>query len=224
MVTSNTKIIAISNPNSIIADQYRSLLTNIRLLNKDNSMKSILITSPSPNEGKTTTIVNLAVTLAMQNTKVLIIDANLKRPAIHKHFNLYNNLGLVDLLMEESRFPQEVIQETGIKNLDLLPSGFEKLNVIESSNFQQLLTSLYSMYDVILIDSPALLESSITKVLANHCEGIVIVITKDQTKLKETLDAKKELHFIEEKILGVILNSNRQNIFQRTVYKLFKKK
>ena len=223
MVSSNSKIIVISNPNSIIAEQYRSLLTNIRLLNKENSKKSILVTSPSPNEGKTTTIVNLAVTLAMQNTKVLIIDANLKRPTIHNHFNLYNNLGLVDLLLGESRTPKEVIQETGIKHLDLLPSGFEKLNVIEPSNFQKLLTSLYSMYDIILIDSPALLESSITKVLGNHCEGIVMVITKGQTKLKETLDAKKELHFIEEKILGVILNTNRQNILQKTVNRFFKK-
>lgn len=223
MVTSNTKIIAMSNPNSIIADQYRSLLTNIRLLNKEKSMKSILVTSPSPNEGKTTTIVNLAVTLANQNTKVLIIDANLKRPEIHKHFNLYNNLGLVDLLMDESRSLKEVIQETGIKHLDVVTSGLEKLNQIDSTSFQQLLTALYSFYDVIFIDSPALLESSITKVLGNHCEGVVLVITRGQTKLKETLDAKKELHFIEEKILGVILNSNGQNIIQKTVNRLFKK-
>ena len=223
MVTSNTKIIAMSNPNSIIADQYRSLLTNIRLLNKEKSMKSILVTSPSPNEGKTTTIVNLAVTLANQNTKVLIIDANFKRPEIHKHFNLYNNLGLVDLLMDESRSLKEVIQETGIKHLDVVTSGLEKLNQIDSTSFQQLLTALYSFYDVIFIDSPALLESSITKVLGNHCEGVVLVITRGQTKLKETLDAKKELHFIEEKILGVILNSNGQNIIQKTVNRLFKK-
>ncbi len=223
MVTSNTKIIAMSNPNSIIADQYRSLLTNIRLLNKEKSMKSILVTSPSPNEGKTTTIVNLAVTLANQNTKVLIIDANLKRPEIHKHFNLYNNLGLVDLLMDESRSLKEVIQETGIKHLDVVTSGLEKLNQIDSTSFQQLLTALYSFYDVIFIDSPALLESSITKVLGNHCEGVVLVITRGQTKLKETLHAKKELHFIEEKILGVILNSNGQNIIQKTVNRLFKK-
>jgi len=223
MVTFNTKIIAMSNPNSIIADQYRSLLTNIRLLNKEKSMKSILVTSPSPNEGKTTTIVNLAVTLANQNTKVLIIDANLKRPEIHKHFNLYNNLGLVDLLMDESRSLKEVIQETGIKHLDVVTSGLEKLNQIDSTSFQQLLTALYSFYDVIFIDSPALLESSITKVLGNHCEGVVLVITRGQTKLKETLDAKKELHFIEEKILGVILNSNGQNIIQKTVNRLFKK-
>ena len=222
MVTSNTKIIAISNPNSIIADQYRSLLTNIRLLNRE-SLKSILVTSPSPNEGKTTTIVNLAVTLAAQNTKVLIIDANLKRPEIHKHLNLYNNLGLVDLLMDESRSLKEVIQETGIKNLDVVTSGHEKLNQIDSTSFQQLLTSLYNFYDVIFIDSPALLESSITKVLGNHCEGVVLVITRSQTKLKETIDAKKELHFIEEKILGVILNSNGQNIIQKTVNRLFKK-
>ena len=222
MVTSNTKIIAISNPNSIIADQYRSLLTNIRLLNRE-SLKSILVTSPSPNEGKTTTIVNLAVTLAAQNTKVLIIDANLKRPEIHKHLNLYNNLGLVDLLMDESRSLKEVIQETGIKNLDVVTSGHEKLNQIDSTSFQQLLTSLYNFYDVIFIDSPALLESSITKVLGNHCEGVVLVIARSQTKLKETIDAKKELHFIEEKILGVILNSNGQNIIQKTVNRLFKK-
>jgi len=223
MVSSNTKIIAISNPNSIIADQYRSLLTNIRLLNKESNLKSILVTSPSPNEGKTTTIVNLAVTLAAQNTKVLIIDANLKRPEIHKHFNLYNNLGLIDLLMDESRSLKEVIQETDIKHLHVVTSGLEKLHQIDSNSFQQLLTSLYSTYDVIYIDSPALLESSITKVLGNHCEGVVLVITKGQTKLKETLAAKKELHFIKEKVLGVILNSNGQNIIQKTVNRLFKK-
>jgi len=223
MVSSNTKIISISSPNSIIADQYRSILTNIKLLNQNNSIKSILVTSPSPNEGKTTTVVNLGVTLAAQNTKVLIIDANVKRPTIHNNFNLYNNIGLMDLLIDDSMSPKEAIQQTSIDNLDILTSGIEKLNALESSNFKQLLSSLHSMYDVILIDSTSLLEATTTKVLASHCDGIVMVITLGQTKLKETLAAKKEIDFINEKMLGVILNSNAQNVIQRMVKKLTKK-
>lgn len=223
MASSNTKIISISNPKSIIAEQYRSLLTNIRLLTKESEMNSILITSPSPGEGKTITTINLGVTLALQNIKVLIIDANLKRPTIHNYFNLDNNIGLVDLLINEKQSVNDLIQKTNIANLDILPSGYEKLNIIESSDFKQQLMSLYSMYDVIFIDSPSLLESSISKVLANHCDGTVMVLTKGQTRTKETIAAKKELHFIQGKILGVILNDNGQNFFKKTI-KIFSKK
>ncbi|MBD3107698.1 CpsD/CapB family tyrosine-protein kinase [Bacillus sp. AGMB 02131] len=223
MISSTTKIISISNPKSLIAEQYRSLLTNIRLLTKESDMKSVLVTSPSSGEGKTVTAINLAVTLASQNAKVLIIDANFKRPNIHHYFNLDNNVGLVDLLLNEHRSANEVIQKTSIAHLDILASGYEKLNIIESANIEKLLTYLYSLYDYIFIDSPSLLESSITKVLANHCDGTVMVITKGQTKLKETLTAKKELHFVQEKILGIVLNDNSHNILQK-IFKVFYKK
>lgn len=203
------------HPNSLISEQFRSIITNIKFAKNGNGIKSILITSSKNKEGKSTIASNLAISMAQQEEKVLVIDANVKNPNLHKIFNTSNNIGLVDVLLDESLPIEEIISKTGIAQLDVLTSGIEKLNAIESGNIQKLLNTLYEIYDVIIIDCPSISEVTTIKTLAHYCEGILLVFNKGATHIKDAIETTKNLFFVEEKIIGAILNDNSQFIIKK---------
>lgn len=201
-------LITYSNPESIITEEYRTIRTNIQFLMKEQKYKSILMTSPSLNEGKSTTIANLAVSMAQQKEKVLVIDADLRNPRIHAIFRLNNSIGLSSILANSS-LVDEAIKKTYMKNLDILPSGPIPDNPAEllgSKEFNELLTTLLQTYDVILIDSPPVLEVTDTKLLANQCDSVVLVLKQGKSKIDKTIEAKKVLKFAKAKLIGVIIN------------------
>ena len=216
--TRKKRIVTISNPDSVISDQFRSLRTNIKFASGKKVMKSILITSPDKGVGKSTIALNLAVSLAQQKEKVLLIDANLKNPSIHEFFNITNNDGLTNLLLNEQLDVEFFVRKPDLGGLHILTSGntsSHSTELISFTNLEQLLDRVYKMYDVIIIDSPSVLEVADTKILANYCDGIVLVYSKGQTKYDDALHARRELQFVEEKIVGVIMNDNRQSIFEK---------
>lgn len=201
-------IITNSYPESVISEQYRMIQTNIKFVMSEQKSQTFLITSPCDMEGKSTITSNLAVSIAQQKKKVLVIDANLRKPALHTFFKAQNSNGLTDVLTGRLSF-NEAVYHTETWRLDLLPSGIVPLNPVEllgSQMMEELLSKVKQMYDVVLIDSNAVLEVTDTRLLANQCDGVVLVIQKDKTKLTKAAEAKKVLEFAKAKMVGVILN------------------
>lgn len=200
-------LIVYSNPDSIISEQFRTLRTNVQFLT--GGKKSILLlTSPSSGEGKSTAAANLAVSMAQQKEKVLLIDANLRDPDVHFIFKISNNKGLADVLAGRVDL-EDTVYHTEIGNLAILTSGQLDLNPAEllgSESMQTLFQKALLEYDLIIIDSPPVLEVTDTKLLANKSDGVILVISEGRTGFEKATEAKKALEFARAKIFGVILN------------------
>jgi capsular exopolysaccharide synthesis family protein len=200
-------LVAHSYPESIISEQFRSIQANIKFVTGSNESKIFLITSPNRGEGKSTAAANLAVSMAQQKEKVLLIDANLRNPGLHSIFNIQNSSGLTDILTGRTNFYDE-IYHTEIGRLDVITSGPIPMNPVEllsSPLMRSLLINSQKSYDVILIDSYSVLELVDTKLLANQCDGIVLVIQSGKTGQDEALEAKRVIEFGKGNLIGVII-------------------
>jgi capsular exopolysaccharide synthesis family protein len=201
-------LIAYYHPESIISEQFRMIQANIGFSMTDKRSRSLLITSPNRGEGKSTTAANLAVTMAQQKMKVLLIDANLRDPAQHIIFKVQNSSGLTDVLTGKAVM-EDVIHHTSIGRLDVMTSGFAPINpgeLLSSQMMHDVIVSSLESYDVVLFDSHSVLELSDTKLLANQCDGVVLVIQTGKTSKSKALEAKKNLEFSKAKLVGVIIN------------------
>ncbi|PGA19889.1 tyrosine protein kinase [Priestia aryabhattai] len=196
------------HPNSIISDQFRAIKANLHFLTKEKTCKLILITSPEKGEGKSTTAANLAVSMAQKEGKIILIDANLRNPAIQDIFNVPNNRGLIDILKTEESF-EEVVHQTRIENLDVLTSGSSLSHFVEllgTNTMQNLLTKLSACYDTILIDSSSLLTSPETRVLSTYCDGVILILKREKTKVEKIEETKRVLDIAEAKLVGVVMH------------------
>jgi capsular exopolysaccharide synthesis family protein len=201
-------LITASNPDSIIAEQFRMIQTNIRFSMAEEKSRVFLITSPSDGEGKSTTAANLAITIAQQKEKVLLIDANLRKPSLHSFFKTHNSNGLTDILKGRISFYDAIIH-TEMGRLDLITSGQIPNNPVEllsSQIMQDILNTALRSYDAVLIDSNAILDVTDTKLLANQCDGVVLVVQNGKTKFEKATEAKKVLEFAKAKLVGVVMN------------------
>jgi len=203
-----TNLITYTHPESIISEQFRTIQTNLSLLTANSGKHVFLITSSNLSEGKSTMAVNLAISMALQKRKVLLIDANLRNPSSHIIFRLQNENGLTDVLLGKLPF-EDSVSKTDIGRLEVLTAGTLPLNPVEllsSYMMKDLVEKVHQIYDIVIIDSPSVLEVTDSKILAGMCNGVILVINRGQTDLAEALEAKKELEFAKANILGVILN------------------
>ncbi|MED4141586.1 CpsD/CapB family tyrosine-protein kinase [Priestia megaterium] len=201
-------LVTYSNPNSVISDQFRTIRANLHFLTKENTSKLFLITSPKEGEGKSTMAANLAVSMAQQKDKVLLIDANLREPVIHDIFNIQNTGGLTGVLENEVTF-EEAVYQTRIENLDILTSGAALSNFVEllgNQKMKNLLTTLSACYDTILIDGPSVLTSPETRVLSTYSEGVILILKRGKTEIEKIEEAKRVLDIAEAKLVGVVMN------------------
>lgn len=204
-------LITFANPDSIISEEYRTIRTNLYFLNEDEKNQTLLITSPGKQEGKSTTAANLAISMSQQQEKVLLIDGNLRNPNIHNIFKTSNVFGLTDVLMGSSSL-EEAIYKSSIQGLDILTSGKISSNPVEllaSKNMQSLLQQVKSLYDIILIDSTSILDVTDTKIIANICDGVVLIVKQNKTNIGSAIETKKVLDYAKARIVGVILNNKR---------------
>ena len=202
-------IISYNDPKSVISEQYRAIRTNIEYSNVDQNTKTILVTSSDKNEGKTTTVSNLAVSFANLNKKVLIIDCDLRNPSIHKMFKLNNIYGLTDILAKD-RAVDKCIQETELENLYVLTAGAIPPNpaeILSSEKMKNLIEDLKNMYDYIFIDTPPIGLVTDAGVLSSFIDGVVLVVKSESVEKKYLEETKKKLDAVDARILGAILNS-----------------
>lgn len=200
-------LITYSNSDSIISDQFRMIRANIKFLPGERKNRIFLITSSGKGDGKSTITANLAVSMAQQNEKLLLIDTNLREPVIHDIFNIPNRVGLTDVLTKKATF-DEVIYKTGIGKLDILTSGstlFNPTELLGNEIMTSLMNAVTNIYSVVLIDSPTVLESTEARVLANQCDGVVLVLNRKKTTLEKTAEARRVLELAHAKLVGAII-------------------
>ncbi|PGZ91719.1 CpsD/CapB family tyrosine-protein kinase [Bacillus sp. AFS029533] len=206
-------LITLTNPKSPFAEQYRTVRTNIQFSSIDKKIKSILVTSSEPSEGKTTTIANLAITYAQQEKKVLLVDADLRKPQLHSDFKLENFKGLTTAIAQEKSL-KDVIQKTDISNLSILTSGPIPPNpseLLSSEKMKKLIAQMYEQYDVILFDAPPLLAVTDAQIISQVCDGTILVVRRGYSAKEKIKKAKELLTLVNANILGVVLNRAEQD-------------
>lgn len=201
-------LIAHNNLKSTFAEQYRLIRTNILFSSVDKEIKTIMVTSPEPSDGKSTTAANLAIVLAQQEKKVLLVDADLRKPSIHYMFNVSNKNGLTSVLTK--RISQDkVIYKTHIPNLDILTSGPIPPNpseILNSNAMETLMEELEDQFDYVIFDTPPVLAVTDPQILANKCDGVVIVVASGKTHKDRAVKAKELLEKADAQLLGVVVN------------------
>lgn len=205
----NRYTITSMNPKSPISEQYRTIRTTIEFKMIDQGIKSFLVTSSEASAGKSTTIANLAITFAQQGKKVLLIDADLRKPTVNLTFKVQNRVGLTNVLMNQSSITDAQQRTRVSENLTIISSGPIPPNPSEllgSIAMKRLIESVTEFFDVILIDTPPLSLVTDAQVLSNYVGGVVIVAQANQTKKDGLLKTKKLLNQVQANILGVVLN------------------
>ncbi|NMO95705.1 CpsD/CapB family tyrosine-protein kinase [Paenibacillus lemnae] len=205
---SDSSLIVSLNPKSSIAEAYRLLRTKIQFSFKDQESKTVMVTSSQAGEGKTTTISNLAIAYAQEGKKVLLIDADLRKPSLHRIFSQMNHQGLSTLL-EGYTSVQDAIQSTDFDHLYLLPSGPVPANpseLIDSAAMEELMELLKEQYDVILVDTPSVLSVSDAVIVSSLCDGVIMVAASGKVRKEHLKKAREQLDHVQAKMLGVVLN------------------
>lgn len=204
-------------------ESYWNLAMSIKYTNMDNPIKSILVTSSIPGERKTTTAANLAIVNARLGTKVLLIDADLKRPMLHRIFQQNRRPGLSDLITIDDNsngaafdyVAHGSIRPTVIENLYLLPCGSNMPNadaLLNSGRIENLIDAFKEKFDLIIIDSPPILVVASVVALCKEVDGVLFVMKSGRTKRKMALNSKEILDSIEAKIMGTVLTGVNYNI------------
>lgn len=215
-------MVTIFQPTEQIAEAYRVLRTNLKFSNVDGTKKVILLTSSTPNEGKTTTIANLAVTMAKYSLKTLLIDGDLRKPRIHEQLGLKKSGGLTNYLVGKYDIDHYIQRIPQFDNLDVLTSGIEPpepSELLYSDKMKQLIRHAREAYDIVLIDAPPILAVSDTSIIATEVDGVVLVIASNQAKIEDVKQAKEQVERTGVKILGSVLTKVKDTSFVDYYYK-----
>lgn len=197
------------HPRSPISEAYRVVRTNIQFSTVGNPTSALLVTSAVPLEGKTTTAANLAVVMAQAGKKVVLVDADLRRPTLHDAFDVRREPGLTDLLVAERLRPSEALIETHIDGLRLLPSGTLPPNPAEllgSERMKRVLAQLEEEADVVILDSPPVLAVADASIVASRSSGVLLVVDAGKTRCEACRQGKEALEKAGGRLLGVVLN------------------
>lgn len=208
-INGNRYLITSLNPKSPISEQYRTIRTTIDFKMLDQGLKSFLVASSEAAAGKSTTIANLAVVFAQQGKKVLLIDADVRKPSVHLTFKLQNRIGLTNVLTHLIS-ANDAIQGTRVsENLSIISSGPIPPNpseLLSSSAMQNLIDSASKNFDIVLIDTAPLSAVTDAQILSRYVGGAVIVAHANQTKKESLSKTKKLLEQVNANILGVVLH------------------
>ena len=207
-LTSAVKLTTIVEPSSVITEQIKTIRTNINFAATDHKLRTIMVTSATLGEGKSTISGNLAVEYANEGLNVLLVDADLRRPTIHKTFGLTNQIGLSSWLGRQTDDINDAIHHT-VDNLVVMTSGPKPPNPAELLGGQmmdQFLSSATRELDLIIIDAPPILPVTDSQLLANKVDGTVLVVRENVAQKAAVKEAVKALKRSHATILGVVLN------------------
>jgi len=205
----NLAVVTAEQPRSPISEAFRSLRTNLQFASVDYPIHTLLITSPSPAEGKTTIAINLGAILAQGGLKTSLVDADLRRPNVHKVLGLSNRRGLSSLFVNPNADVSTNLQQTATANFTVLTAGEVPPNPSEllgSTKMIELLGKLEEFADVIVIDSPPIMAVTDSAVLAPKVDGVLLIVKPGSTHMMAAKQAVEQLRRVGANILGVVLN------------------
>jgi capsular exopolysaccharide synthesis family protein len=203
-------LIVVSNPRSPISEAYRALRTSLDFSSLDKPIRTMVVTSAGPEEGKSTILANLAVTMAQADRKVILVDCDLRRPSQHRIFGLQNGSGLTNMMVDDEVIENPPLQETGVPNLWLVSSGPLPPNPSEllgSRRMEDIAASLLSLADVVLFDAPPVIAVTDAAVLASKADGVLLVVNAGHTKREHAQKAKALLEKVNARVVGAVLNN-----------------
>jgi tyrosine-protein kinase Etk/Wzc len=207
-------LITLASPDDPSAEAYRALRTNVTFVNaEERALRLICVTSPGPGEGKSTTAANLAITLAQQGSHTLLVDADLRRPLVHRAFNLVQEPGLTDILVGVATL-REAARPNVVLNLDVLPAGAIPPNPSEllgSAAMHRLLEELRAEYDTVIFDSPPTLAVTDAAVLGASSDAVILVLRAGETEEAAAQSALEQLRRVQARVAGAVLNGVQRN-------------
>ncbi|MFN8473785.1 MAG: CpsD/CapB family tyrosine-protein kinase [Anaerolineae bacterium] len=205
-------LITLTHPRSAAAEAYRTLRTSLDFSSLDQAIHSVVVTSSAPDEGKSTTLANLAVTLAQAGRRTICVDADLRRPSLHRLFNLPNTAGLTTMMLDDAALASPPLQAGPTPNLRILTSGPLPPNPAEllaARRVDDVLERLRADSDIVLFDAPPLIAVSDAAVLATRVDGVILVVQAEKTRREQVQRAKTMLERVNARLIGAVLTNAR---------------
>jgi capsular exopolysaccharide synthesis family protein len=202
------EIIVYQNPKSPISESYRSLRTSVQFANVDRNTKTILVTSATPGEGKTTTLCNLAVAMVQNGHKVMVVDCDMRKPRVHKLFELSNRKGLADMLLR-GEAPDGYVQHIPELDLDVITAGHVPANpseLLHAKAMKELVASLRETYDYVFFDAPPVVPVTDATIMSTYIDGVILVVASGSVETEIAKRAQEALSTVGANVLGVVLN------------------
>jgi capsular exopolysaccharide synthesis family protein len=202
-------LVTSEDPKSPVSESYRMIRTNILYSKADEPIKSILVSSPGPGEGKTTTVTNLAITFANLGKRTLLLDVDLRRPVVHRIFDIERDPGISHYLSSNTDNFESLINKTNIENLYVVPAGITPPNPSEllgSKRMTDLIVDLKTEWDMVLIDSPPITAVTDATMVSHEVDSLVLVVKAGNTIKESLIRALNSLKGLDIKLAGVVLN------------------
>ena len=202
------KNVVIETPNSPQAEAYRKLELNIRINSIDKPYRVIQITSATPEDGKTTTAINLASVYAEQGKKVIVLDFDLRRPKIHRAFHKINDIGLYDYIVNDKPIEELIIKDESKVDILLTGNSLSAPHVIlQSKKIKDLVTKLRDEYDYIVVDSPPVLTVTDALIISEFVDAVVYIVSYKKTKKEQAKLALRQLKENNANVVGAVLSN-----------------
>jgi len=209
-MTNLPNLITLTDPRAPAAEAYRTLRTNLYFSSLDRALETLVVTSAASGDGKSTTLANLAVIMSQGEKRTILVDADLRKPSLHKLFGVSNNQGLTTMAVEDSALAEPPLVETGLDNLWLLPSGPLPPNpaeILGSRRMEEIIAALKARADVILFDAPPAIAVTDAAVLGTKVDGVLLVIRAGKTRREHAQRAKELLERVQVRVVGAVLNN-----------------
>lgn len=201
-------LVTITDPRSPVSEAYRSLRANLSFYSLDKPLRTLMVTSPAAGEGKSTTIANLAVTMAQSGRRTIIVDTDLRRPALHELFGAQMSPGLTDAMMAAAG--DLPLQKTAVDNLWLLSSGPKPPNpadLLGAERMEQIIAQLTEQADIVLFDAPPVMAAADAAILGARVDGVLLVIQAGKTRRDHSERAREVLEKSRARVVGAALTN-----------------